>query len=495
MARLLRRAAGHRRRRAGHSAQHRGAALRAPGPQPPEGAPGTSLGGRLVGTRTHPDPRSGTDRRVSPPRPSQVAPRPARPVATGAHAGAGARLPPSQPSRSGHRVRHRLGAVLRSGCAARAAARHRGGVGAHLLRHPRRRIHAHHRRRRAAVGARTPRIRARPAGVLRRGEIHHPRPPERRRGPGATPPRPLSGHQAVRSRRRGVLDLHAARSLAASWRTRLRGDGDRHGPPRAAERAGQHPRQGPEGPVRRVRGRDAGDGPQRRREVPPGLLVQRHDAGRRDALGAGVQSLALGNRRAGGRRFRARPPGPTPRLRRRQGGAAHRAWRCGLRRPGRGDGNAADVADARLRGGRHGSRHRQQPDRLHDPARRGRPLHRVLLGDRQARAGAHPARQRRRPGGVRLRHPAGGGLPNALQEGHRDRLGVLSAARPQRGRGSVQDAAAHVPEDRSASHHAHPLRRAPGRRGRRPIRGNRRHGGPLPFRPRHRRPHGALAGA
>ena len=53
------------------------------------------------------------------------------------------------------------------------------------------------------------------------------------------------------------------------------GDRDRHGAPRAPERAGQHAGQDAQGPVRRVRAHGARRPARRRREVPPGLL-ERH---------------------------------------------------------------------------------------------------------------------------------------------------------------------------------------------------------------------------
>ena len=49
-----------------------------------------------------------------------------------------------------------------------------------------------------------------------------------------------------------------------------------------------------------------------------------------------------------------------------------------VRRPGRRDGNAEPVADARLPYRRHGARHRQQPDRLHHLGYARRPLDPVL---------------------------------------------------------------------------------------------------------------------
>ena len=66
----------------------------------------------------------------------------------------------------------------------------------------------------------------------------------------------------------------------------------------------------PAGPVRRVRGQARRASAGRRREVPPGLLVRHHHAGRADAPDAGVQPLAPGDRQPGGRRLGARAPAP-----------------------------------------------------------------------------------------------------------------------------------------------------------------------------------------
>ena len=108
-----------------------------------------------------------------------------------------------------------------------------------------------------------------------------------------------------------------------------------------------------------------------RRQVPPGVLVRHHDAGRADAPDARVQSVAPGDRQSGGRGLGARAPAPAQGPRRRPGAAGADPRRRRVRRPGRGDGDAEPVADARLRHRRHGAHRGQQPDRLHHlrPAR------------------------------------------------------------------------------------------------------------------------------
>ena len=97
-------------------------------------------------------------------------------------------------------------------------------------------------------------------------------------------------------------------------RARRRGGRDRHGAPRAPQRARQHPRQVAEGPVRGVRGQAREhEHLARRREVPPGLLVRRLDAGRAGAPHARVQPVAPRDREPGGRRLGARAPAPAQR--------------------------------------------------------------------------------------------------------------------------------------------------------------------------------------
>ena len=118
----------------------------------------------------------------------------------------------------------------------------------------------------------------------------------------------------------------------------------------------------------------------------------------------GVQPVAPRDRQPGRRRLGQGAPGPPRRQRRRHGAAGPRPRRRGLRRPGRGDGDAGAGADARLLHRRHGARRHQQPDRLHHlrPARHA--LDAVLHRRRQDDRGAGAARERRRSGGGRAVH-------------------------------------------------------------------------------------------
>ena len=146
------------------------------------------------------------------------------------------------------------------------------------------------------------------------------------------------------------------------------GDRDRHGAPRPPQRPRQHARQDAEGPVRRVRPHRAREPALGRRQVPPGLLERHHDAGRAGPPEPVVQPVAPRDRQPGRRRLGQGAPRPPRRCRGRHRAAGHRPRRRGVRRPGRGDGNAGPRADARLLHRRHGPHRHQQPDRLHDLA-------------------------------------------------------------------------------------------------------------------------------
>ena len=108
----------------------------------------------------------------------------------------------------------------------------------------------------------------------------HPRPPDRRRRPGALPPHQVRRPEAFLARRRRELHRVDGRTGAASRLQGRAGNRDRHGPPRPAERARQHARQGAEGSVLRVRPHGARESSIGRREVPPGLLERRQLARR-----------------------------------------------------------------------------------------------------------------------------------------------------------------------------------------------------------------------
>ena len=120
------------------------------------------------------------------------------------------------------------------------------------------------------------------------------------------------------------------------------------------------------------------------------------------------------------------------------------ARRCGLCRPGRGDGDAADVADcaATAPADRFTSVINNQVGFTIERAAttRARPLYSQRCGEDDR--GADPARQRRRSGsGDLCGHGFALALSPELPQGHRHRPGVLPAARPQRGGRTGRDAA------------------------------------------------------
>ena len=112
-------------------------------------------------------------------------------------------------------------------------------------------------------------------------------------------------------------------------------------------------------------------------------------------------------------------PDPDPRRRR-------------VRRAGRGRRMPGDVRHQRLSRRRHDPSHHQQPDRVHDGTA-VRPFLDLLLRRRQDRAGADLPRQRRRSRGLHPRRPPRLRVPAAVPQGRRDRHGVLSPPRSQRG--------------------------------------------------------------
>ncbi len=205
-----------------------------------------------------------------------------------------------------------------------------------------------------------------------------------------------------------------------------------------------------------------------RRQVPPGLLVGRHNARRADAPDARVQPVAPRGGEPGRRRQRARAPASARRHPRRPGAAGAAAWR----RSDRGAGGRAGMPEhgchARLLHRRHGPHRHQQPDRLHDvrPARHAG--YAVLHRHREDGRRADLPRERRRSRGLHARDRARDGIPPAVPQGRVHRPRVLPPARPQRGRRADGHAAADVQEDRRASRHAQALRRSARERGRDP---------------------------
>ncbi len=256
----------------------------------------------------------------------------------------------------------------------------------------------------------------------------------------------------------------------------------RHGPPRPAQRAGQHRRQELQPDLPRVRGqhRPAHGAGLRRREVPPRRRGRVH---RR----LGRQDQGLGRRepvpprggRPGPRGHRPRQAGRAQPGRGVPGAAAARARRRGVRRPGRGRGDAEPLPAARLPHRRHHPRRRQQPGRVHHLA--GVVALLALLHRRRADGpGADLPRQRRRPRGVHPGRPAGLRVPPGVQQGRRHRPGLLPPARSQRGRRPVVHPAADVRPDRAEALGAQALHRVADRPWRHHARGGRAGAARLP---------------
>ncbi len=146
-----------------------------------------------------------------------------------------------------------------------------------LLRHHRRRVHVHDRPGPEALVAAEARKRADQSQAERRAEEAHPRPPDGRRRPGALPAHQVRRPEALLARRRRELHRLDGRTDQPGRRQGRTGNRDRHGPPRAPQRAGQFARQDAGRPVRRVRPHGPRRPAQRRREVPPGLQLRRVD--------------------------------------------------------------------------------------------------------------------------------------------------------------------------------------------------------------------------
>ncbi len=314
-----------------------------------------------------------------------------------------------------------------------------------LLRHHRRRVHAHSRRRAPALdsgahGGRGPALRPGP----------HPGAADPGRHLRAVPPVPLPGHQAVFDRRRGGAPA-VPRPDAGDRRRPLHQPGRaRHEPPRPAERDGPHRAPRRRRDPRRLRGRRSPEHPgRRRRQVPHGC----HRRPRRAQRAHGEHPPGFEPEPPGGRRSRGRRPGAGQagadggREGPREGLPDHPPRRRRLRGPGGPRRDAELRRPARLPRGRHGARDRQQPDRFHHRAQ-GAPLLALRLGRGPAAADPHLPRQRRRP----RRGGAGGAdgrrLPLRLQERRGGGPDRLPPPRPQRGGRPDHHPAAALQEDR-----------------------------------------------
>ncbi len=143
--------------------------------------------------------------------------------------------------------------------------------------------------------------------------------------------------------------------------------GHRHGPPRPAQRAGQHRRQAAPEHLRASSATprivNAG---RRRREVPPRLLGRpRHPRRRARPRLARLQPQPPGVDRHRGAGAGPRQAGPLPRLRAAADHAGADPRRRRLRRAGDRGRGAQHVGAGGLPRGRHHPRDRQQPGRLH----------------------------------------------------------------------------------------------------------------------------------
>ena len=214
-------------------------------------------------------------------------------------------------------------------------------------------------------------IRAKPT-LQRRREEAHPRPAHRGRGPRALPAHQVRRPEALLARRRRELHRVDGRTGAARRRQGRAGDRHRHGPPRPPERAGQHAGQDAEATC-------SPSSTTRRRKTCPSGDVKYHQGFSSDVTTpGGPVHLSLAFNPSHLEIVNPVVEGSVKARLDRRGDKAgdtvlpvHRARRRGLRRPGRGDGDAGAGADARLLHRRHGAPGHQQPDRLHHqrPAR------------------------------------------------------------------------------------------------------------------------------
>ena len=244
--------------------------------------------------------------------------RPARPARHAADRRSRAGSRPARPHARGH------GGDPLEGAAHRGAGAHAGGVAAlspgHLLRDHGLRDRAHLDPRGAGLAAGEDRVRRLPAAAPGRGAARAAAPAHRGGGAGEVPPQGVPRAEAVLHRGRGHAGADARSHHRARGGVGRARRGDRHGAPRAAERAGPHRGPALRDDLRRVRGRPAGGrraaharGRHRRREVPP-----RRGGRVRDLGGQGDHRIALaqpeppGVRLSGGGRPRPREADPAP---------------------------------------------------------------------------------------------------------------------------------------------------------------------------------------
>ncbi len=360
--------------------------------------PGRSLGGRQESgaLRRRPQrgdlqagPRPGADQRLPRPR------TPARRHRSPAHA------PDREPSGAGARdawvddlgPRPRVLDGRPQGRRSHAAAPDHRGDAPRVLRQDRHRVPLHLQPDREVLDSRAHRGRHLGASAAAGAAHRAAREAHRGRGVRALPGNEVPGPAPLLGGRLRHDDPPPRPPRGTRGEPRDRRGRDRDVPPRPAQHPGQRRRQRRRAHLLGVRGRRPSrlSGGRGRRQVPPGRA---HDApvGDRaaDHRAGRVESVAPGGRRSGRGGRRARQAGAAGGARARSletraAGAAPR--RCGVRGPGHHRRDPEPRAAAGLPDGRHDSRRRQQPDRLHDAAVQG-PLVRLLHGRRQDQPGS-----------------------------------------------------------------------------------------------------------